>query len=189
MIGFEIPGSPTWMTPELTSINRLPSRSPLVPFANVDEARDLADQDSSCYRGLNGSWRFSLCDAPTAVDPEFASPQYDDSRWTTLDVPGNWTMQGFDRPHYTNVQMPFDPSLGLVPPEVPEENPTGLYRRSFSIPRAWGERRIVLHFGGAESVLYVYVNGAPVGMSKDSRLAAEFDITPFVQVGGNQLAS
>ena len=89
-------------------------------------------------------------------------------------------MQGFaDKPHYTNVQMPF-PSL---PPVVPENNPTGLYERTFELPARWTGRRIVLHVGAAESVLIVRVNDREVGFSKDSHLAAEFDVTDHVKTG------
>ena len=88
-------------------------------------------------------------------------------------MPGLWTMQGFGQPQYTNVVMPF-PDL---PPHVPEENETGIYRRSFTIPRGWRSRPVVLHFGGAEGVLYVLVNGEPVGIAKDSRTPAEFDVS------------
>ena len=38
-------------------------------------------------------------------------------------------------------------------------------------------RRVVLGFGGAEGALYVLVNGKPVGIAKDARTPAEFDIT------------
>lgn len=188
MYGFKIPGAPTWMTPELTSINRLPTRSPLIPFATIEDAREKADEESPFYQSLNGPWRFTICESPSSAEPGFPARDHDDSSWSEIEVPSNWMMQGFDRPQYTNIQMPFDPELGLAPPEVPEKNPTGLYRRRFSIPRSWTGRRVVLHFGGAESVLYVYLNGRAVGMSKDSRLPAEFDITPFVEVGVNHLA-
>jgi hypothetical protein len=115
------------------------------------------------------------------VSDEILHPDFDATKagWTPLPIPSNWTMHGFDRPHYTNIQMPFPHE----PPRVPDENPTGLYRTQFDLPKKWNKRRIVLHFGGAESVLYVYVNGQAVGMSKDTRLPAEFDITPFVQAG------
>ncbi|NLF40669.1 DUF4981 domain-containing protein, partial [bacterium] len=99
--------------------------------------------------------------------------------WSSIAVPGNWTMQGFGTPHYTNVQMPFN----TVPPDVPDENPTGIYRRMFDVPGAWSGRRIVIHFGGCEGVLYVYINGQPAGMSKDARTPAEFDITRLVAAG------
>ena len=101
-------------------------------------------------------------------------------------MPGLWTMQGYDIPWYTNVQMPFP----NPPPTVPEENPTGIYRRTFTVPRDWGGRRIRLHFGGVEGVLHVLVNGRPVGISKDARTPAEFDVTDLVRRRGpNELVA
>ena len=95
-------------------------------------------------------------------------------------------MLGYDIPRYTNVVMPFQ----QPPPLVPEENPTGIYRRAFAIPRGWAGRRIVLSFGGTEGVLHVVVNGHPVGIAKDSRTPAEFDITDLVRRRGrNELVA
>ena len=86
----------------------------------------------------------------------------------------------FDLPHYTNVQMPFPGK----PPQLPEVNPTGVYERDFELPAGWvAERRVVLHVGAAESVLIASVNGQQVGISKDSHLAAEFDVTSIVRPG------
>ncbi|MBC8188363.1 MAG: beta-galactosidase, partial [Proteobacteria bacterium] len=118
---------------------------------------------------LDGDWSFAFFARPEEVPEEAVSAATECSGWATLSVPGNWTLQGFDRPHYTNVQMPFPET----PPDIPDENPTGVYRREFEIPKRWYGRRIVLHFGGAESVLIVHVNGVFVGLSKDSRLPAE----------------
>jgi len=176
------------MNPELTQWARLPSRAPLVPFPSFDDACRLPDSASPLRLDLNGRWRFRLFSRPEAVDRGATRLHGDDAEWSEVEVPGCWTMQGFDRPHYTNIQMPFDPALGLEPPAVPRDNPTGVYRRRFQLPRKWQGRRIVLHVGGAESVLYVYCNGKPVGMSKDSRLAAEFDISEAVRPGENVLA-
>ena len=89
----------------------------------------------------------------------------------------------FDKPIYTNTQMPFEEH----PPFVPAENPTGVYERDFEVPKSWNGKRIVLQVGGYESVAVVYINGQEVGLSKDSRLAAEFDVTQFVQSGNNVL--
>ena len=89
----------------------------------------------------------------------------------------------FDKPIYTNTQMPFEEH----PPFVPAENPTGVYERDFDVPKSWNGKRIVLQVGGYESVAVVYINGQEVGLSKDSRLAAEFDVTQFVQSGNNVL--
>jgi beta-galactosidase len=106
--------------------------------------------------------------------------------WREIEVPGLWTMQGFGRPHYTNVVMPFSD----LPPNVPEQNETGVYRRAFTIPRGWRSRPVVLHFGGAEGALYVLVNGEPVGIAKDSRTPAEFDISGLVRHDGpNELVA
>jgi beta-galactosidase len=150
-------GVAPWEAPELTGVGRVPMHS--VPHGNRAE--------------MDGRWRFQLLPSPDA-EP---SPT-----WGEIDVPGCWTMQGWgDVPHYTNVVMPF---AGL-PPQVPDANPTGLYEREVEIPAGWAGRRIVLHVGAAESVLVARVNGREVGISKDSHLAAEFDVTEAATVGRN----
>ncbi|HEX6786634.1 MAG TPA: glycoside hydrolase family 2 TIM barrel-domain containing protein, partial [Acidimicrobiales bacterium] len=63
-----------------------------------------------------------------------------------------------------------------------------MHRTRFRVPRAWRGRRVVLHVGGAESVLFVYVNGRFAGSGTDSRLASELDISPYLQAGENVLA-
>ncbi|MBA2608163.1 MAG: DUF4981 domain-containing protein [Actinobacteria bacterium] len=126
---------------------------------------------------LDGAWRFTLVPKPESVSTNHLDG--DAAQWSLIDVPGCWTMQGFDRPIYTNVQMPFPGP----PPAVPRHNPTGIYRRTVDIPADWDGQRIVLHIGAAETVLYAFIDGAPVGMGKDSRLPHEFDITPFVTAG------
>lgn len=186
MHGIGAAGERTWTTSELTGINRLPMRSPLVPFPDLDTARTGSRELSPWFRPLDGTWKFDLVDRPEHVPDDFADPGLDDTDWADIEVPGNWTVQGWDRPHYTNIFMPFPGRIG----DVPDENPTGLYRTVFRVPKEWRGRRIVLHVGGAESVLYVYVNGRPVGMGKDSRLPSEFDVTDLVRPGrANLLAA
>jgi beta-galactosidase len=126
---------------------------------------------------LDGTWRFQLLHKPTEKLGK---------RWASIPVPGLWTMQEpsdvfFDKPIYTNTQMPF----AEQPPFVPEENPTGVYERDFDLPKSWSSKRVVLQLGGYESVALIYINGVEVGMTKDSRLAAEFDVTQFVKSGNN----
>jgi beta-galactosidase/beta-glucuronidase len=107
------------------------------------------------------------------------------SGWSDITVPGNWQLQGFnDIPIYTNVHYPFPAN----PPYVPEENPTGCYRTSFTIEPGWEGRDIFLQFESVDSAFYVWVNGQAVGYSQDSRLPAEFDITSYVHRGENTLA-
>ncbi|MFM1852281.1 MAG: hypothetical protein RIS54_1965 [Verrucomicrobiota bacterium] len=130
---------------------------------------------------MDGEWDFRLVPKPEDVPADFVEPGFTPTGegWGKLPVPSNWTMHGHDRPHYTNVIMPF----GDQPPQVPAANPTGLYRCTFTVPKTWANRRTVLHIGGAESVLYVWVDGQPVGLAKDSRLPSEFDLTPYVRAG------
>ena len=149
------------MSPETTSVNRL-------PMLNIEHLEKIS---------LDGTWRFQLLRNPLARLGK---------KWSSIPVPGLWTMQPesdvfFDKPIYTNVQMPFEEQ----PPYVPEENPHGVYERDFDIPESWRDKRIVLHLGGYESVALIYINGIQVGLTKDSRLAAEFDVTKFVHPGSN----
>lgn len=137
---------------------------------------------STPFRGrdtlsLDGEWAFALRPRPEDVTREDLTGSTDG--WAGVEVPGSWTMQGFDTPQYTNTTMPFPGP----PPHVPDDNPTGVHRRRVTVPEGWRERRIVLHVAGAESVLYVHVDGAPVGMGKDSRLPTELDLTDLVVPG------
>ena len=170
-----------WTRPEIAQVGRLPMRSPLLPAPDAETAR--GEKRNPWVRSLDGTWKFTLVDRPQLAPTDFMSPDLRDDDWADVSVPGLWTMQGFDRPIYTNVQMPFKG----MPPDVPADNPTGLYRTTFSVPRTWAKRRIVLHVGAADSVLHVWVNGRVVGISKDSRLEAAFDVTDFVTVRENHL--
>jgi beta-galactosidase len=138
-------------------------------------------------RSLNGLWRFRL--SPTVpVTEDFAADGFDDSGWDTIPVPSHWVLQGdgaYGRPIYTNVQFPFP----IDPPHVPDENPTGDYRRHFDVPAGWSEaERVVLRFDGVESLFKLWVNGDEIGSASGSRLAHEFDVTSSVRTGDNVVA-
>lgn len=170
----------TWQSPETLSFNRLAARATLYPYPTAAAARVNCREDSPWWRSLNGTWDFRLVARPEDVPAEFVRPDFrPEAGWSRLPVPSNWTMHGHDRPHYTNVVMPFP----QPPPQVPEQNPTGLYRTTVTVPADWAGRRVILHVGGAESVLYVWLDGQPVGLAKDTRLPSEFDLTPFVRAG------
>ncbi|MEM6553351.1 MAG: glycoside hydrolase family 2 TIM barrel-domain containing protein [Planctomycetota bacterium] len=174
-----------WQTPELTHINRLPGRSPLTPFPSLAAAKRRDAARSPWHLSIDGDWRFKLYDRPEDVPADAVQPGHRDKAWDTLPVPSNWTQHGHSSPIYTNVQMPFENK----PLWVPEDNPTGVYRKAFTLPKDWANRRVVLHVGAAESVLCVWANGTFVGMSKDCRLPSEFDLTPYLKPGRNHLAA
>jgi beta-galactosidase len=189
---------PLWENPEIQGINRLPARGPLLPFADAESALrhviagpEFAGADDCPFRlSLDGKWLFKLLDNPNDDDgnaagfdaPEWTAPAFNAGAWDSINVPGTWTLQGFDKPHYTNVQMPFQ----ATPPRAPEKNPTGLYRGSFTLPPEWAGQRVVLHVGSAESCCLVYVNGRFAGAGKDTRLPSEYDITPFLSGAGTE---
>ena len=155
-------GPRSWARPEATGFGRVPMSTYLARPEVVS---------------LDGDWAFVLRDRPEAVAAEDLTGPTDG--WARVAVPGCWTMQGHDRPQYTNIQMPFPGP----PPHVPDANPTGVHRRTVTLPAAWAGRRLVLHVAGAETVLYVHVDGAPVAMGKDSRLPTEVDLTGIVTPG------
>ena len=173
-----------WEMPELTGINRLPTRATLFPYRNAADALANIPQMSPWVKKLNGKWKFKIYSHPEAVPTKTLEPIFDDQQWDITTVPSNWTTQGYDTPRYTNIAMPFENN----PPIVPDKNPTGVYRTTFHLPTTWKNRRTVIHIGGAESCYYVYLNGHMVGMSKDSRLPSEFDLTSYLSGGANSLA-
>ncbi|MBL8965363.1 MAG: DUF4981 domain-containing protein [Spirochaetaceae bacterium] len=197
MIDIRQTGKP-WESPELVARNRLPMRSPLFPFPRAEEAladavagplgraggRGEVPAGNPWILSLDGRWRFALAASPEAAPAGWDAPGFDDGGWAEIELPGSWSLQGFDKPHYTNVVMPF----GNVPPAAPSANPTGLHRLAFDLPAAWLGRRVVLRVGSAESFLSVRLNGVELGFSKDSRLPAEFDLGPALRGGSNLLA-
>ena len=159
-----------WADPGALALHRLPMH---VPLPLGDDAR----------KSLDGQWAFELFDTPESVPESAVTGPTPAGR--TVAVPGNWTVQDVgDLPHYTNVQMPFPGP----PPALPRRNPTGVYRRSFTIGRGWKAHRTVLHVGGAESVHAVYLNDRFVGYGTDSRLPSEYDLTDHLVSGANHLA-
>jgi beta-galactosidase len=160
-----------WTEPEIVAMGRLPMRTSL-PV--VDPAR---------RRSLDGAWKFHLLDHPDQLADALIVNDLTAS-WRSLPVPGNWTLHDVgDVPHYTNVQMPFPGP----PPTLPPRNPTGIYRRSFVVPKPWSNDQVVLHIGGAESVHLVWVNGTFVGYGTDSRLPSEYDVSAAVHAGSNDI--
>ncbi|MBT5441298.1 MAG: beta-galactosidase, partial [Gammaproteobacteria bacterium] len=169
-----------WQTQEVTSLNRLPSHSPLHSWR--DEQPALGNGESTSELSLDGTWQFRLFDNPLMVPDSWPTELIDSS---DIQVPGNWQTQGFDKPIYTNVKFPFP----VDPPRVPEANPTGCYLTSFDLPGHWPpDEQTRICFDGVDSAFYLWCNNQFVGYSQDSRLAAEFDLSTYLQSGENTIA-
>lgn len=176
-----------YQSPTINQLNRLPARATSVPYATLAQALVLKPENSPYRKSLNGQWQFTWTPNPAQAPANFYEPNYQPSQaWANIPVPANWELQGYGTAIYTNVVYPFVP---VNPPLVPEDdNPVGSYRTTFNVPENWQERPVVLHFGGVSSAYYVWLNGQFVGYSEDSRLPAEFNITPHLKEGENVLA-
>ncbi|WP_313668302.1 beta-galactosidase [Atlantibacter sp.] len=176
----EILARQDWQNPTITHLNRLDAHPAFSSWRSVEAARDA---DASTRRqSLDGVWQFHYATRPQAVDAAWINEDLPDS--APLNVPSNWQMAGYDAPIYTNVRYPID----TQPPRVPEDNPTGCYSRTFTLDPQWrdsGQTRII--FDGVNSAFHLWCNGVWVGYSQDSRLPAEFDLTPLLRAGVNRL--
>ena len=134
---------------------------------------------------LSGEWRFQFSPRPADAPAGAADPSLDDSDWDAIAVPSHWVLldEKYGRPIYTNVQYP----IPLDPPHVPDENPTGDYRRWFDVPEHGENDRVLLRCDGIESYAAISVNGHEAGTFVGSRLPMEFDITDLLVEGGNLL--
>ncbi|MBN2199932.1 MAG: DUF4981 domain-containing protein [Candidatus Aminicenantes bacterium] len=176
---------PDWENPAVFGINKEAPRATSLPYADLESARRGGRQATPYVKLLNGEWKFHWVGRPADRPRDFFRADFDDSGWETIPVPACWEMHGYGIPIYTNVRYPFPAD----PPRIPRDfNPVGSYRTEFALPDSWSGRRIFIRFGGVYSAFYVWVNGAKVGYSQDSKTPAEFDITRFLRPGKNLLA-
>lgn len=173
-----------WEKPSLVDQNKEASHTSFTLFDNKANALAAKNNASPFYQSLNGTWKFQYTDQAKNRPQDFYKLNYNDSKWSTLKVPSNWELNGFGIPIYTNIIYPFPKN----PPYVGEDNPVGTYRKEFTVPNNWKEKQVILHFGSITGCAFVYVNGIKVGITKASKLAAEFNITPYLKDGKNELA-
>jgi len=174
---------PDWENPAVLGRNREPARSTFISYPDLRTA--LSGQQSPWHASLNGTWKFNWARSPSDRPVHFFEEAYDVTRWRDIAVPGNWEVQGFGVPIYTDVEYPFPAD----PPHIPhEDNPVGSYRRSFTLPDDWEGKQVFVHFDGVNSAMYMWVNGREVGYSQGSKTPAEFNVTSLVRQGDNSLS-
>ncbi|WMI65209.1 glycoside hydrolase family 2 TIM barrel-domain containing protein [Aestuariibaculum sp. YM273] len=174
-----------WEDPQVSGINRMPSRATSFSFPDELSALENIKEDSGRFKLLNGDWKFHWSQTPEGVPENFQALNFNDSNWTTIPVPANWELQGYGTALYTSAGYTFTP---INPPLTPKnDNPTGIYRTTFEIPKTWDDMQITLTFSGVSSAYYLYLNGKLVGYSEDSMLPTHFNITPFLKEGENQM--
>ncbi len=181
--------APEWRNPSVNQQNREARRANFFAYESESLAMKGDKSSSSRYLSMEGMWRFHFVknhqDAPTA----FFRPDFDDSKWEDFPVPGLFELNGHGDPIYKNIGYAWCTTFDSNPPYIGEtENYTGSYRREFTLPDDWKGQQVLFHVGSATSNLKVWVNGRYVGYSEDSKIAAEFDITKYLQKGKNLIA-
>ena len=162
--------------------NKLPPRASFFGF-EFDTISKI--ENSKRFLSLNGDWKFNFVKNPKQRSTTFQNVDFNDSDWGFIPVPANWEVEGYDHPIYLDERYPFDTKW----PDVPTEyNPVGTYRKEVHLNKEFFSQDVILHFAGAKSAMYVYVNGDYVGYSQGSKTPAEFDITPYVSEGKNLIS-
>ena len=195
------PSYTEWHDLQVNAINRFPLHTNFFTYSPEDMvyeeggklvSRDLAQVNktmSKNYLSLEGTWKFNWVENADQRPTDFYKVDLDDSNWKTMNLPGIWEMNGFGVPEYVNVGFGWRGHFDEQPPAVPtKDNHVGSYRRIINIPENWDGKQVVAHFGSVTSNIYLYVNGKFAGYAEDSKIAAEFDITPYLKKGENLIA-
>lgn len=164
--------------PAVQQVGALPPRNEYTPFP--PGADPFARKETSPLRvSLNGTWQFEGYDAPESAPEEWWQAELAGS----MPVPGNWELNGFGKPAYINIRYP----IPYDPPCVPRRNPAGVYRRQFTARPAPGTRWI-LNLEGVDSCFYIMLNGRFLGYGQGTHNTSEFDATPLLRDGVNEIA-
>ena len=155
-----------------------------IPYENSELAFEDIRDESRYFKTLIGEWNFKFFPSVSEIEDPMSITFSESDK---LDVPMNWQNalgRGFDVPNYTNVSYPYP----IDPPYVPDENPAGVYSRTFVLRAGEiSDKDIMLNFEGVDSCFYLYVNGAFVGYSQVSHMTSEFNVTKYVRVGENEV--
>ena len=192
-VAIQQPTFTEWHDLQVNEINRLPLHTMHFAYDPNDfpgtGAEYLDKKKSMNYLSLDGTWKFNWVANADERPTDFYKTDLDDSKWNNIQMPGNWEMLGYGQPEYVNVGFGWRGHFDQQPPAVPtKDNHVGSYRREINIPANWNGKRVIAHFGSVTSNIYLYVNGKFAGYAEDSKVAAEFDITPFLKKGKNLIA-
>jgi len=178
-----------WENPKVFGINKVAPHVCVVPFDNEIDAKTKDIKDSPYYKSLNGTWKFNWVRKPADRPLEFYKNDFDISGWNDIKVPSNWEREGYGVPIYVNQPYAFSPHKRPSPPNIPHDyNPVGSYRRNFTIPENWNNRKVYLHFGAVKSAFYIWINGQKVGYSQGAKTPAEWDISDYLVEGNNNVS-
>lgn len=118
---------------------------------------------------LNGQWQFALAktEKQEKLWTDFGKVADKPKLSSTIKVPSNWAMQGFEEPVYQR----FKDNHGSV----------GFYRKTFDIPWEWMDKRVLLHFGGVWQSCDIWLNGQFVGEHHNGFTSFSVDVTGLLK--------
>ena len=177
-----------WKDPRINAVNRAPMHANYFAYESADVAQKGIKENSVNFMSLNGNWKFFWVKDAESRPTDFWKVGFNDKGWNTLPVPGLWELHGYGNPIYVNIGYAWRNQFENNPPHVPtENNNVGSYRKEIIIPASWKGKDIIAHFGSVTSNMYLWVNGKYVGYSEDSKLEAEFNLTPYLKPGQKNL--
>ncbi|WP_430812555.1 MULTISPECIES: glycoside hydrolase family 2 TIM barrel-domain containing protein [unclassified Carboxylicivirga] len=184
-IATSLVGQNDWENPQVFQINREDAKATFYSYSTENKALKNEVAEGDFIKCLNGKWRFHYAARVSQSPTDFYHLNYDHTSWDTITVPGNWELQGYGFPHYTNIIYPFKKDQ----PKIDDQySPVGSYISYFEMPDHWDGREIYIQLGSVKSGFYIWINGKQVGYSQGSKLPAEFNLTPYVKKGKNKLA-
>ena len=178
-----------WHDLQVNDLNRFAMHTTYFAYEDIQKALKGDMYKSDNFLSLHGDWKFNWVENADQRPTNFYLTDLNDASWKTMPIPGMWELNGFGDPEYVNSGFAWRGHFDQKPPAVPvKDNHVGSYRRVITLPEAWEGKQVIAHFGSVTSNIYLYVNGEFVGYSEDSKVATEFDITPYVKPGENLIA-
>jgi hypothetical protein len=130
---------------------------------------------------INREWTFNYFPEEKADRKGCESPAFDDSKWPAVAVPHTWSTFETTGEVHPFIRNPSD-----------KDNPYwwkgwGWYRKRFTIDPAQAGKRFFLEFDGVQKYCKVYLNGKYLGDHKGGYGSFDFDITPYISPGQQNL--
>jgi len=196
-----IPEGADWENAKVYERNKERAHATYMPYPSTKAMKADAqrydkpwlDPTGANYLSLNGTWKLRWSEGAKPVllgkdDFWGDGVSTEGSAWNDITVPSCLEMNGYGLPMYVNVDYPFEDQQPYVRMKAGLKNSVGSYRRDFTLPAGWENKRVFLHFDGIYSAAYVYVNGNEVGYTEGANNVSEFDITKYLRTGKNNVA-
>lgn len=115
---------------------------------------------------FNNDWKFHLGDAPGSQRPQAA-----DKDWRALSLPHDWAIEG-----------PYSEQWASATAFLP--GGVGWYRKSFSVPAGFRNKKVFIYFDGVYKNSEVWLNGHSLGKRPSGFASFQYELTPYLSATG-----